>query len=125
MTQTTAASRDKLMSDLRVVIADAEELLKLTAGQAGDKVADLRARMQERMAKAKDELGDLQAAAIGQARDAAKATDHFVHDRPWTAVGQAREAAKATDHFVHERPWTAVGIAAGVGLIAGLLIGRR
>lgn len=103
MTQTTTASRDKLMADLRVVIADAEELLKLTAGQAGDKVADLRERMQARMAKAKDELGHLQEAA----------------------VGQAREAAKATDHFVHERPWTAVGIAAGVGLIAGLLIGRR
>lgn len=103
MTQTTSASRDKLMADLRVVIADAEELLKLTAGQAGDKVADLRERMQARMAKAKEELAHLQEAA----------------------VGQAREAAKATDHFVHERPWTAVGIAAGVGLIAGLLIGRR
>ena len=103
MTQTTTASRDKLMADLRVVIADADELLQLTASQAGDKVADLRARMEERMAKAKDELSHLQSAAVHQARDAAKATDHFVHDRPWTAVG----------------------IAAGVGLIAGLLMGRR
>lgn len=103
MTQTATASRDKLMADLRVVIADAEELLQLTASQAGDKVAELRARMQERMAKAKDELSDLQSAAVDQARDAARATDHFVHDRPWTAVG----------------------VAVGVGLIAGLLIGRR
>ncbi len=103
MTASPTATRDKLMADLRVVIADAEELLSLTAGQAGDKVADLRARMQARMAQAQDELAHLQTAA----------------------VGQAREAAKATDHFVHERPWTAVGIAAGVGLIAGLLIGRR
>lgn len=103
MSQSSAASRDKLMSDLRVVITDAEELLKLTAGQAGDKVAELRTRMQERMAQAKDELGQLQSAA----------------------VDQAREAAKATDHFVHDRPWTAVGVAAGIGLIAGLLIGRR
>jgi len=103
MTQTTTASREKLMADLRVVISDAEELLQLTASQAGDKVADLRARMEERMARAKDELSYLQSAAVDQARDAAKATDHFVHDRPWTAVG----------------------IAAGVGLIAGLLMGRR
>jgi ElaB/YqjD/DUF883 family membrane-anchored ribosome-binding protein len=103
MTQTTAATRDKLMADLRVVIADAEDLLTLTAGQAGDKVGELRERMQARMAQAKVELTQLQTAA----------------------VGQAREAAKATDHFVHESPWTAVGIAAGVGLIAGLLIGRR
>ncbi len=103
MTTSSSASRDKLMADLRVVIEDAEELLKVTAGQAGDKVADLRQRIQERMADAKDELGRLQSAAVDQARDAARATDHFVHDRPWTAVG----------------------IAAGVGLIAGLLIGRR
>lgn len=103
MTESTAASRDKLMSDLRVVITDAEELLKLTAGQAGEKAAELRERMQARMAKAKEELSQLQSAA----------------------VGQAREAAKATDLFVHDRPWTAVGVAAGIGLIAGLLIGRR
>lgn len=103
MTTSTTASRDKLMADLRVVIEDAEELLKVTAGQAGDKVADLRIRMQDRMDQAKKDLGQVQAAA----------------------VDQAREAAKATDHFVHDRPWTAVGIAAGVGLIAGLLIGRR
>jgi ElaB/YqjD/DUF883 family membrane-anchored ribosome-binding protein len=103
MTTSTSASRDKLMADLRVVIEDAEELLRVTAGEAGDKVTDLRHRIQDRMVKAKEELARLQDAAVDQARDAARATDHFVHDRPWTAVG----------------------IAAGVGLIAGLLIGRR
>jgi ElaB/YqjD/DUF883 family membrane-anchored ribosome-binding protein len=40
-------------------------------------------------------------------------------------VDRTREAARATDEFVHDRPWTAVGVAAGVGLIIGLLIGRR
>ncbi len=45
MTSTPIASRDKLMADLRVVISDAEELLQLTASDASDKVADLRARM--------------------------------------------------------------------------------
>jgi len=37
----------------------------------------------------------------------------------------AREAAQQADQFVHEKPWQAVGIAAAVGLVAGLLIGRR
>ena len=37
----------------------------------------------------------------------------------------AIEAARAADEFVHEHPWKAVGIGAGVGLIIGLLIGRR
>jgi len=40
-------------------------------------------------------------------------------------VAKTRAAAKATDAYVHESPWTAVGIAAGVGLLVGVLIGRR
>jgi hypothetical protein len=35
---------DKLLEDLKVVVSDAEELLKATAGQAGEKVAAARAR---------------------------------------------------------------------------------
>ena len=37
----------------------------------------------------------------------------------------AKAAAKATDGYVHENPWKSVGIAAGVGLLLGMLIGRR
>ena len=40
-------------------------------------------------------------------------------------VDKAKAAARVTDDFVHDQPWTAVGIGAGVGLILGLLIGRR
>jgi ElaB/YqjD/DUF883 family membrane-anchored ribosome-binding protein len=40
-------------------------------------------------------------------------------------LAKTREAAKATDVYVHENPWKAVGVAAGVGLVIGLLIGRR
>ncbi len=103
MNEQTLSPRDKLMSDLRIVIEDAEELLKLTAGQAGDKVAEMRARIQDRLQRAKTELAHLQK----------------------LAVEQARHAAEATDEFVHERPWTSVGIAAGVGVLVGMLIARR
>ncbi len=104
MTDTTTASpRDKLMADLKVVIEDAEELLKLTAGQAGEKVGEMRARIQDRLHRAKADLSHLQSAAIDQAKQAAKATDDFVHDRPWTSVG----------------------IAAGIGVLVGMLIARR
>ena len=41
------------------------------------------------------------------------------------ALVKAKAAAEATDNYVHENPWQAVGIAAGVGLVIGLLIGRR
>lgn len=103
MNEQTLSPRDKLMSDLRIVIEDAEELLRLTAGQAGDKVAEMRARIQDRLHRAKSELAHLQK----------------------LAVEQARHAAEATDEFVHERPWTSVGIAAGVGVLVGMLIARR
>ena len=101
--QTSLSHREKLMSDLRLVITDAEELLKLTAGEVGDKAAEMRMRMQARLEQAKSDLSDLQEMAVLRARDAGKAADAYVHDSPWTAVG----------------------IAAGVGLVIGMLIGRR
>jgi ElaB/YqjD/DUF883 family membrane-anchored ribosome-binding protein len=103
MSEMTAAQRSKLMADLRVVVADAEELLKLTAGEMGEGAASLRERLQERLAKAKESLIDLQ----GSATETAKA------------------AGRAADDYVHDHPWRSVAIGAGVGLIIGLLIGRR
>lgn len=95
-------SKEKLMQDLHVVVADAEELLRATAGQAGEKVAVARERIQENLAAAKDRL-----VAAEQA-----------------VLASTKQAAKVTDEYVHENPWKAVGIAAGVGLIIGMLISR-
>jgi ElaB/YqjD/DUF883 family membrane-anchored ribosome-binding protein len=39
----TDVSKDKLVADLKVVVADAEELLRATASQAGEKVSAARA----------------------------------------------------------------------------------
>ena len=99
---TNEVSKEKLMQDLRVVVSDAEELLRATAGQAGEKVAVARERIQENLAAAKVRLV--------AAEDA--------------VVAKTKEAAKATDEYVHENPWKAVGIAAGVGLIIGMLVSR-
>lgn len=103
MAEITAGQKDKLMSDLRVVISDAEELLRMTAGEAGEGVADLRGRIQARMNQAKADLVHLQE----------------------VAVAKARAAGHATDEFVHENPWKSIGFAASVGLVVGLLISRR
>ena len=103
MTQLTAVNKDKLMSDLRVVVADAEELLRMTADQAGEGAAELRNRVQARLNQAKVDLVHLQEAA----------------------VVRAKEAGHATDEFVHDNSWKLIGIAAGVGLVVGLLISRR
>lgn len=102
MSNTTVA-KDKLVSDLKLVVADTEELLRATAGQAGEKVNELRGRLEKRLQDAKLALGDAQA----------------------LATEKAKAAAHATDEFVHAEPWKAVGIAAALALALGVLIGRR
>ncbi|MES2784930.1 MAG: DUF883 family protein [Pseudomonadota bacterium] len=103
MSELTHNHKEKLMGDLKLVIADAEELLKLTAGQVGDKTTEMRLRMQARMEQAKADLAKVQEMAVVQLKDAGEAADQYVHDKPWHAVG----------------------IAAGLGLLAGILISRR
>ncbi|NMG50229.1 DUF883 family protein [Azoarcus communis] len=103
MNDTTHPSKDKLVSDLKVVVADAEELLKLTADQAGDKIADVRGRLTDRLAVAKERIIDAEAALLQT----------------------TKKAAHATDEYVHAHPWQSVGVAAGVAFLLGLLAGRR
>lgn len=103
MSELTVAQKDKLMADLRIVIADAEELLRLGAEQTGAGVAEWRGRVEARLAQAKASLAELQQSAVAKAK----------------AVGHA------ADDYVHENPWKAIGAAAGIGLVVGLLIGRR
>ena len=103
MSEALQLSKEKLMNDLHQGIADAEEMLKLTATQTGESAAQLRERVRERMVKAKAELVHLQQVTI----EKAKAAGH------------------ATDVYVHENPWKAIGISAGLGLVVGLLISRR
>ena len=43
-------------------------------------------------------------------------------DAEKTLVKKSKEAADVADDYVRENPWNAVGIAAGFGLILGLLI---
>src|SRR5271154_857331 len=96
-------SKEKLVADLKVVVADAEELLRATASQAGEKVSAARERIQASLATAKVKLSDAERALLEK----------------------TKEAAKATDEFVQDHPWKAVGIAAGAGLLLGILISRR
>ncbi len=99
----TDVTKEKLIADFKVVVADAEELLRVTAGQAGEKAVELRGKIQSSLADAKLHLADAQQVMVDKAK----------------AVG------RASDEYVHDHPWRSVGIAAGVGLVIGLLIGRR
>jgi ElaB/YqjD/DUF883 family membrane-anchored ribosome-binding protein len=94
---------DKLLHDLQTVIEDAEALLQATATQTGDRVDGIRARARESLQQARSRLKE----AEGE------------------AVEHVREAAATADEYVRGNPWQVVGIAAGVGLLLGLLISRR
>ena len=96
-------SKDKLVADLKVVVADAEELLRATASQAGEKVAAARERIQASLATAKVKLTEAEQVLLEK----------------------SKEAAKAADEYVRENPWQAVGVAAAAGLVLGVLISRR
>jgi ElaB/YqjD/DUF883 family membrane-anchored ribosome-binding protein len=98
-----AAPKDKLMEDLRLVMTDAEELLRATANQAGEGADAARARIQDSLEVAREHL---------------IATEEAVIER-------TRQAAKETDQYVHDNPWKAIGISALAGAIIGMLISRR
>jgi ElaB/YqjD/DUF883 family membrane-anchored ribosome-binding protein len=103
----TATVRDTLAEDLRAVIGDTEELLKATASQAGDQIQSVRKRVEATLRSARDRVEDLEVETLAKVKAAAKATDQYVHQNPWPSIG------------------IAAGVAAGVGLIAGWLLGRK
>jgi ElaB/YqjD/DUF883 family membrane-anchored ribosome-binding protein len=94
---------EKLMQDMRVVVADAEDLLKATAGQTGERIEKVRAKAEESLRAARNRM-----------QIAGKAVQET-----------ATETVQTVDEQVHKNPWTAVGIAAGVGLVLGIVLGRR
>ena len=97
------APNHKLMDDLKAVVADAEELLKATATQTGERIAAARASTEQSLKAARARLTAAQAAV----------------------VGETKVVAKAADDYVRANPWEAVGIAAAIGLVLGILVTRR
>jgi ElaB/YqjD/DUF883 family membrane-anchored ribosome-binding protein len=100
---TEHVTAEQLMEDLQTVIRDAEGLLRATAAQGGEKIQEVRARAEESVRHAKERLAGVEREALQRAEKLA---------------GDANE-------YVRSKPWHAVGIAAGVGLVLGLLISRR
>ena len=102
-TQVQIVTREKLVADMRTVLADTEQLLKDVAGESGEKLVALRPRIEENLRNARARLEEFEQVAADRARAAAQATDAYVHDHPWKVAG-----------------FTAL-----LGVAVGLLIGRR
>jgi ElaB/YqjD/DUF883 family membrane-anchored ribosome-binding protein len=92
-------SVDALLADLQALIADAEALLKATAHQAGEKVQEAREQAEETIAIARKRLSQLKK----------------------TALKRGTQLVEDTDEYVHDNPWRVIGIAAGAGLLIGML----
>jgi ElaB/YqjD/DUF883 family membrane-anchored ribosome-binding protein len=96
-------STRKLMEDLRTVVADAEALLNATAHDASDKARDARQRATGSVEQARKRLEELEA----------------------DLAARAKAAADDAGRYVKDNPWQSIGIAAGVGVVIGLILARR
>ncbi|WP_094780113.1 DUF883 family protein [Paraburkholderia ribeironis] len=101
-TQQLALGGQKIVEDLRVLLRDSEEMLRLAANVPGEGVGALRSKLGTHVENLQSTLGDAQR----------------------NAQRRYRAAAVNTERYVRHNPWRAIGIAAGVGFVLGILTAR-
>jgi len=89
----------KLVADFKVVLNDAEAMLKATAGELGEKAREARARLATSLESARSGL-------------------HRVEEK-------AVAGARATDQLIREHPYQSLGVAFAAGLLIGVLVTRK
>jgi ElaB/YqjD/DUF883 family membrane-anchored ribosome-binding protein len=97
------ATREKLVGDVREVLADVDSLFRQAAAAGGDEARQLRRRAEDLLEKAQVQFATMREEVVTRGRDTARATDEWVHDNPWSSIG--------------------AGVA--IGLVIGFLIARR
>lgn len=96
---TNQLSTERLVTDLKQVVRDSEDLLQASAGVVGEKAQAVRQRMAETL-------------------EAAKATCRHLEEK-------AIESAKVADKVVRDHPYQSIGVAFGIGLLIGVLVTRK
>ena len=96
-------TNEQLREHFKAALADAEALVKATADMSGESLGEARSKARESLRLAKAKLEETQEALMQKARGAADSTDAFVRDSPWEAIA----------------------VAAGVGVLVGVLLARR
>ena len=90
-------------SDVKTLVRDAQSLLQAAATLTGEKADDLRKRSMELL-------------------DVAMAKGSQVQGQ---AIEKGKELAQSADVYVKDNPWRTVAAAAGVGLLVGVILGRK
>ena len=99
--------RTGINENFQTVVDDTEALLNATADLSGEKLMEIRAKLEESLAVAKEKMADAQAAVIAKSKAMAHAADVYVQENPWKALSAG------------------VGGSLAIGFLAGLLVGRR
>jgi len=98
--ETTAQTPKDLLNDLHALVAEAE---KMMGDSLSEHTTDAVSALRTRFDAAQERMADLYAGA-----------------RTRVVAG-----AKCTDAAIRANPYQSLAIAAGVGLLAGVLLGRR
>jgi ElaB/YqjD/DUF883 family membrane-anchored ribosome-binding protein len=101
-TQQLALGGQKIVDDLRVLLKDSEEMLRLAANVPGEGVGALRDKLGTHVETLQSALGDAQQ----------------------NVQRRYRAATVNTERYVRHNPWQSIGIAAGVGFLLGVLTAR-
>jgi ElaB/YqjD/DUF883 family membrane-anchored ribosome-binding protein len=96
---TAVEGNQRLASELKGAMSEAEEALRSTGNQTSDKASEIRSRL---------------AAAL----ESAKVTCQRLEEK-------SLAAAKATDRVIRDHPYESIGVAFGVGLLIGVLVARK
>lgn len=98
----TTATQDpkELLSELQALVVDAEKMIGESAGEASEGVME---SLRSRYENVSERL-----------------TDFYANTRKKVVAG-----AKYTDATIRENPYQSLAVAAGLGLVIGLLLGRR
>ena len=103
MTQEFDKRKNELLSDVRDVLKEAENLYQSAVNDGSDEAKEIKNKLKDQLDKAKSQYVNLEA----------------------TVTEKAKETAKQADEMVHEKPYQALGIAAAAGLLVGMLLTRR
>jgi ElaB/YqjD/DUF883 family membrane-anchored ribosome-binding protein len=100
---TSDSTRAQIADEFATAMTEAQEMLQRAAAETGDKARDLRSQVETKLLHARLRLQELEGETVDRAKNAARATDDYVHDNPWTSLT----------------------IAAVIGFLLGMLLSRR
>jgi len=100
-------TKDILLDEFNVLVADTAQLLKTVPSSAGDRLNAGQAAFETALADTIARLARIRDESMDQVRAAARATDRYAHANPWRTAGMAAAFA---------------GVA---GLLAGVMFRRR